>query len=77
MSRLATSSSSGVEAVASWSDDWHHHLVLVGDASVLDVGGKAVNGGSPPTVASSGEVASIAASGTLPVRSSRGYISTQ
>ena len=77
-SRLATSSFSGLEAVASWLDDWCHHLVLVGGANILDiVGGEAVNGSSPPTVASCGVVASMAASGTLPVRSSSRYISTQ
>ena len=76
MSRLAASSSSGLEAVASWLVDWCHHLVPVGDAGILDVvSGEAVNGSSLPTVASSGVVASMAASGTLPVRNSRGYIS--
>ena len=55
----------------------NYHLVLVGFASVLEtVGGEAVNGSSPPTVAGCGVVASMAASDILPVRSSRGYIST-
>ena len=75
-SRLAASSSSGLEAVTSWSDDWHHHVVLVGGTSIDTVGEVAVNSGSPPAVASSGVVASMAASGTLLVRSSREYIST-
>ena len=76
-SKLAASSSSGLGAVASWSNSWHCPLVLVGGAGVLDtVGEEAVNGGSLPTVASCGVVDSMVASGKLPVWSSRGYIST-
>ena len=76
-SRPAASSSFALEAASSWSDDWHHHLVPVGGASILEtVGGEAVNDSSLPAVAGCGVVASMVASGTLPVRSSRGYIST-
>ena len=75
--RLATSSSSGLEAVASWLDNWSCCLVPVGGAGILDiVAGEAVNGGSLPVVASCGVIAIMASSGTLPVRSTRGYIST-
>ena len=77
MSRLATSSSSGLEAVASWLDDWCCHLVPVWGVGILDtVGWEAVNGGSLPTVAGCGVVASMAASGIWPVRSRRGYFFT-
>ena len=76
-SRLAASSSSGLEAVASWSDSSCHHLVPVGGAGILDIlGGESVNGGSLPAVAGCGVVASMLASGTLPVKSSNRYIST-
>ena len=71
------SSYSGLSIIASWSDDQHHHLVLVGGAGVLDtVSGEVIDGSSLPTVASCRVVVSMAASGTLPVRSCKGYIST-
>ena len=76
-SKLAASSSSGLSINASWSDEWFHHLALVGDAGVLNiVGGEAVDGGSLPAGASCGVVASMVVSGTMPVRSCKEYIST-
>ena len=73
-----SSSSSVLEAVASWSDKgWHCHLVLVGGVGMsLNLWvGRLLTAVSLPTVASCGVVASMVASGTLPVRSSQGYIS--
>ena len=77
MSNPVASSSSGLSVVASWLDEQHCHLLLVGSAGILDtVSGDAVDDGSLLTVASCRVVASMAASGTLPVRSCKGYIST-
>ena len=76
-SKLATSSFIGLAIIASWPNDQHYHLVLVGGASILNpVGGEAVNSNSLPTAASCGMLASMVASGTLSVRNCRGYIST-
>ena len=53
MSRLATSSSSALEAAASWSDKGCHHLVPDRGAGILEtVDGEVATSGSPPTVAS-------------------------
>ena len=76
MSKLAASSSSGLEAVASWLDNWHHFLFQVGGASILyTVCGEPVISDPLPTVAGCGMVTIMVASDTLPVRSSRGCIS--
>ena len=74
------SSFSGLSMVASWSDEWHHCLLPVGGAGISDtVGREAVDVCSLPNVASCRVVAGnpkMAASGTLLVRSCKGYIST-
>ena len=71
---------SGLSMVASWLDEQHHHLIPVGGAGISDTeGGEAVDVSSLPAVASCRVVAGIpkiAASGMLPVRSCKGYIST-
>ena len=46
MSKLAASSSSGLGIIASWSDNQHCLLVLVGSASILATVGREAAGGS-------------------------------
>ena len=76
MSKPAIFPSCGLGIIASWSDKQCQHLVLVEGDSILDpVCGEAVDGSSLPTTGC-GVVASMVASGTLPVRSCKGYIST-
>ena len=71
------SSSSGLDMVASWSDEWHHHLILVGGAGISDtVGGEALDVGSLPAVGGCRVLAGMVASGMLLIMSCKGYIST-
>ena len=69
-----------LSVVASQMDEWCCCLILVGGAGASDtVGEEAVDVSSLPAVSSCRMVASIpkmVASGTLPVRSCKGYIST-
>ena len=80
MSSPKVSSSSDLGVVASQSDEQHCHLFLVGGAGISDtVGGEAVDISSLPTVDSckvEADIPKMVASGTLPVRSCKGYIST-
>ena len=80
MSSPTASFSSGLSVVASWSDEWHHYLVLVWGAGIsYSVGREAVDVSSMPAVASCRVVTSISkmvASSTLPEMSCKGHIST-
>ena len=78
-SSSAVSSSSCLGIYTPWSDEWHCHFMPVRDAGISDtLGMEAADVSSLPATACGWVVANIpkvAASGTLSVRSCKGYIS--